>query len=1071
MLELKNIVKTYNPKKGKPVQALKDVSIKFDEKGMVFILGKSGCGKSTLLNVIGGLDKFDSGEIIIKGKSSKEFSGSDFDSYRNTFIGFIFQEYNILSEFNIEKNIALALELQGKKATPEKVQELLDLVDLGAQASRKTNELSGGQKQRVAIARALIKEPEIIIADEPTGALDSTTGAQVFDTLKKLSKEKLVIIVSHDREYAEIYADRIIEMKDGVILSDETKRFVEPEGISENINLIGDGIIRIAPNHTVSEEDIKKIVSILNSSNSEKIISCSEVNNNKFKKINKISDEGHTEVFNQTKPDDFSNTLYDKSKLKFIKSKLRYRDSFKMGASSLKTKPVRLFFTILLSLVSFTLFGLSDTLASYNKVNTTVQSLVDSDYNVLNYVGYKRNEYSYYENGELKHDYYYSNSRLNDEQLEEFEARTGLSAKPVFKSPFGDNLEYSLADDTAVLTDVMSGSYYSERIMGLIEFDEDDLSNFGCELVAGRLPNGALNEIAITKYTYELYEACGIEQKEYKKSLDELIMFIYKFNDNNSNGKIELSELTLIEPSDYSTMKKEEFLASGRYFSLYDTSKKLERVEDLFELTNENLIWSDEYTFENSFMIKVIIFDNIQKKSVTSYNDVIGMNICMNDYYNPVYLKIVGIVDTKLDSSKYESLKERAEKGYGEISRTEYTKMTKLMDSLNDGLHSLLFVSPGYIESNKADYAQLNFYSNEYMFYSVFSDFDGYEYKSELYFNRSVKYDPSNVLFKSEYSSLDSLNNDQFVLDFRFAFDEITRYMEEKGNADSNFYSTDEYLLFESYRNSINSMLNQNTIIRSTEFKNWLLKYEDKWNIYVGDLLYGEIIPGTSKRIVGLYLNLDDDSYLYGADYYLIGSDEFYTDHIDGVYERALVTFPDDESSLRELVKDHYRLEDDKIAKFHMQISNSVMDSIDFANSFIEITSKIFLYVGIFFAVFAGLMLANFISVSISYKKREIGILRAIGARKKDVFSIFFNESLVISFINFVLSAIATFIVVKLINSTLRSDMGLEITILIFGIRQVLYIAVVSLLVAFLASAIPVYKIAMKQPIDAINNR
>src|SRR5574344_1770899 len=116
MLELKNIYKKYRPKKGVPVKALKDISLKFDETGMVFILGKSGCGKSTLLNVIGGLDKFDEGDIIIKGKSSKEFSGSDFDSYRNTLVGFIFQEYNILSEFNIEKNIALALELQGKKA-------------------------------------------------------------------------------------------------------------------------------------------------------------------------------------------------------------------------------------------------------------------------------------------------------------------------------------------------------------------------------------------------------------------------------------------------------------------------------------------------------------------------------------------------------------------------------------------------------------------------------------------------------------------------------------------------------------------------------------------------------------------------------------------------------------------------------------------------------------------------------------------------------------------------------------------------------------------------------------------
>lgn len=161
---------------------------------MIFLLGKSGSGKSTLLNVCGGLDIYDSGEIIVKGKSSKSFSKSDFDSYRNTFIGFIFQEYNILDEFSVEDNIALTLELQGKAKDKNKINEIIKMVELENFAKRKPNTLSGGQKQRIAIARALIKEPQIIMADEPTGALDSNTGKQVLDTLKKLSKEKLVIV-------------------------------------------------------------------------------------------------------------------------------------------------------------------------------------------------------------------------------------------------------------------------------------------------------------------------------------------------------------------------------------------------------------------------------------------------------------------------------------------------------------------------------------------------------------------------------------------------------------------------------------------------------------------------------------------------------------------------------------------------------------------------------------------------------------------------------------------------------------------------------------------------------------
>lgn len=245
MLEIKNVSKTYRPKKGVPVKALDNVSLKFEDKGMVFILGKSGSGKSTLLNVLGGLDRADEGEFIIKGKSSKDFSQSDFDSYRNTFIGFIFQEYNILPEFTVGANIALAMELQGKKATTEALNEILEEVDLTGYGNRKPNELSGGQKQRVAIARALIKKPEMIMADEPTGALDSNTGKQVFDTLKKLSREKLVLVVSHDRDFAELYADRIIELKDGKVISDVSKTSVTPDVVNEGVSVVDDKIIHI----------------------------------------------------------------------------------------------------------------------------------------------------------------------------------------------------------------------------------------------------------------------------------------------------------------------------------------------------------------------------------------------------------------------------------------------------------------------------------------------------------------------------------------------------------------------------------------------------------------------------------------------------------------------------------------------------------------------------------------------------------------------------------------------------------------------------------------------------------
>lgn len=224
MLCVKNLSKVYQSR-GAATQALDNVSVDFGERGLVFLLGKSGSGKTTLLNILGGIDYPTGGEIVFQGKSSKDFSEKDFDRYRNSFVGFVFQEYNLLPEYSVGQNIALALELQGKSGDKGRIDEILrrvELVDREGKTlfGRKINQLSGGQKQRVAIARALVKDPQIILADEPTGALDSQTGNQLYALLKDLSKDRLVIVVTHDRESAERYGDRIIEIADGGIVSD-----------------------------------------------------------------------------------------------------------------------------------------------------------------------------------------------------------------------------------------------------------------------------------------------------------------------------------------------------------------------------------------------------------------------------------------------------------------------------------------------------------------------------------------------------------------------------------------------------------------------------------------------------------------------------------------------------------------------------------------------------------------------------------------------------------------------------------------------------------------------------------
>ena len=223
MLELKNISKHYNAGDLK-VEALKNVSINFREHEFVSILGPSGCGKTTLLNIVGGLDKYTSGDLIIEGKSTKNFTDKDWDAYRNSKIGFVFQSYNLIPHLTVLENVELSLTLSGIKAKErkERAKNALSDVGLGDVINKKPNQLSGGQMQRVAIARALVNDPQIILADEPTGALDSETSVQIMEILKKISKKRLIVMVTHNKELAEKYSTRIINILDGVILNDSS---------------------------------------------------------------------------------------------------------------------------------------------------------------------------------------------------------------------------------------------------------------------------------------------------------------------------------------------------------------------------------------------------------------------------------------------------------------------------------------------------------------------------------------------------------------------------------------------------------------------------------------------------------------------------------------------------------------------------------------------------------------------------------------------------------------------------------------------------------------------------------
>ncbi len=933
MLEVKNLTKIYKPKKGVPVTALDGVSLKFPEKGMVFLLGKSGSGKSTLLNLLGGLDVYDGGEIIIKGVSSKDFEQSRFDSYRNTYVGFIFQEYNILPEFNVGANIALALELQGKKATDDEINSILAEVDLVGYGNRKPNELSGGQLQRVAIARALVKNPEIIMADEPTGALDSNTGKQVFDTLKKLSQDKLVIIVSHDREYAEHYADRIITLADGKIIDDVE---YDTSADSNVLALTYEGdTVTVPKGYHLTEEDREAINDYLDSLADKAMIRFS----------------GRSKKFKKT--DDSDIPAQDPSKFKLIKSKLPMKSAFKIGAGALKHKKFRLAMTIILSVVAFTLFAFVDTFSAYDHIKTCTNSLMDSE---ITYASMVKSKLV----GEGIDAYWREwGYRLTDADIKSITDETGLKVQGVYV-PDAGRIDFSThSNNERELYTKGEYNIYSFGMSGFVEMSEEDVISLGYEIVEGRMPEKA-GEIAIPYYVYETFRIGG-------------------------------------------------YTAGVEYDENGNETTKFEKINSTADMIGKTL--------------KLNIMNSFDIENVPTYT-------------------VVGIIDTAFDLSRYEILTQEAD---GEQSAADdlvnYFLWNELNYAKNYSFHNLAFVSDGAVDD-----------MIESGFKTVSLDMMWMSFHSAGDENTNVwaNIDPMRI-GKFEHINLDrvvwldgkehtSLGEKELVitLDCVYSYNSNGDMIISEPDGDAGDRA--DYSMY-------------------AEFE-----FNGNMNPVDGDYIYEE-----GYKVVGIIDNVNND-YTGESDLSVYVSDDLFatmTSGVEGVYSFAVGVMPESEKDVRALVEYCYREDSD----IRYPLQNSVTYELDSVNEIFEELSKVFLWIGVGFAIFAAVMLANFIGTSIAYKKQEIGILRAIGSRSNDVFRIFFSESFIIAMINFVIAAIATGVITAMINGIIRDEVGLLITILTFGIRQIALLFAVSVGVAAVASFLPVKKIASKRPIDAIRNK
>ncbi len=434
-MKITNLSKTYRPKKSLPVQALKNVNLSLADCGMVFFLGKSGSGKSTLLNVLSGLDNADDGSSIeVSGKDLCKLTKSELDDYRNTCCGFVFQEYNLISELNVEENIALAIQLQGQTETENNVKEVLTKVELDGYEKRKVTELSGGQKQRIAIARALIKNPDIIFADEPTGALDKSNGDNVMSLLKELSKDKLVIVVSHDKEYAATYGDRIIELEDGVIINDSAS---DTPCYSENA-----------------------------------------------------------------------------SPKQWKKSKLPLKPALKIGCSNFKRHPIRLIITLIMSVITFSLFGLSINIAMMNPYKSFINAVYEKN---LEYTAiYKYQEVENSNTGTFDQiiggdKFVYNELCLSKSDINLLQNKYDLQLNLICCA-YIDSFQNSIAATIKQLNKIIpiSSDHFSLLADGFMymSLSECRNMNFG---ITGRLPENE-KEIAINECMLNTFSVAGIKE-------------------------------------------------------------------------------------------------------------------------------------------------------------------------------------------------------------------------------------------------------------------------------------------------------------------------------------------------------------------------------------------------------------------------------------------------------------------------------------------------------------------------------------------------------------------------------
>lgn len=1020
MLQIKNICKQY--KTGNLIQkALDGVSLNLRDNEFVAILGPSGSGKTTLLNIIGGLDRYDSGDLIINGISTKKYKDRDWDSYRNHTIGFVFQSYNLIPHQTVLSNVELALTISGvsKAERRKRAKRALEQVGLGDQGHKKPNQMSGGQMQRVAIARALVNDPDILLADEPTGALDSETSIQVMDLLKEVAKDRLVVMVTHNPELAYEYATRIVELKDGVIRSDSNPFNVD----------------------------------------------------NKTLKVPKHKNMG--------------------------KSSMSLKTSLSLSFNNLKTKKAR---TILTSFAgSIGIIGIALILSLSNGVNQYIQSIEEetlseyplqiqsTGFDITSMMDTQSSDDSTKEDGEVQVFQMLTNifSRVGSNDL--------TSLKEYLDSNKGDLSKYTKSVEYTynVVPQIYSANTESIRQVN------PDRSFAALGLGASSTSNSTMSSMMSTNVFYQMPQNTDLYQEQYDvkagrwpKKYNECVLVL------NNNGKISdfmLYTLGLRDYSELDTMIQQfsqeekvtvpENSQSYSYDDIIGINFKLVNPSDCYQYDANYNIYRDK-TDDQAYMKQLIdngenleivgIVQPSDGANVTMLQSGIGYLPSLSDHVinqaqsSEIVQKQLATRDIDVFTGKRFDDPESSSLDMNSLftvdSETlqsafsfDQSKISMDMDNVD---FSQLSIDPSLLPSLDVDSLlgnikfelttdQINQISQK-----IITQFQQYlkdnnltdPSKMDEYFRAYLQSDAAKNLIQSEMAAL----------------------IQESGMAKqfaANLQSQMQTMMAQYSEMIANSLKQQLATVMADQMDNFSSQFQDAISIDTSKFASAVKVNMSEEELSELMLSLmSEDSSSYENNLQKLGYAS--KDEPSGIN-----IYPLDFESKQEVINvlDQYnenveKVDEDKVITYTDYVG-ALMSSV---TDIINVISYVLIAFVAISLVVSSIMIGVITYISVLERKKEIGILRAIGASKRNISQVFNAETFIIGLFAGVLGIVITLLLLIPGNMIIHDIAGSQDVSAILPVTGAVVLIILSVVLTLIGGLIPAKKAALEDPVTAL---